>query len=88
MLSGLGRASTSSSGSKSKEKQETASSQSWGSGGQTLGSNSGPASYGAGGARVPQPPRRQGSSKKSERERSPTPDFGVDDDDIIDVDSD
>lgn len=30
----------------------------------------------------------QRNSKQKEKERSPTPDFGVDDDDIIYVDSD
>jgi len=47
---------------------------------------------GAGGASIPRLPNRQQSSKDKqkvvEKERSPTPDWGVDDDDIIEIDSD
>ncbi|PPQ93277.1 hypothetical protein CVT25_015275 [Psilocybe cyanescens] len=76
-----------SSDSKGKAKAESASTHTWGSSGQALGrkpvSPKGP--VGVGGARVPQPPQRR--SKKVER--SPTPeDWGVDDDDVIMIDSD
>ncbi|KAF9013911.1 ubiquitin fusion degradation protein UFD1-domain-containing protein [Cyathus striatus] len=61
----------------------------WGSSGQTLGSRNTPRELGptgAGGARIPRLPERQ---KKERRPRSPTPDFGVDDDDdVIMIDSD
>ncbi|PSR94118.1 hypothetical protein PHLCEN_2v4546 [Hermanssonia centrifuga] len=67
----------------------------WGSSGHTLGSRYSASStvpsrssrqVGAGGASVPVLPQRQ---KKTERARSPTPDYGVDDDDdIIVIDSD
>ncbi len=76
--------------SKSEEEKK------WGKG-QTLASamrianTNGP--IGAGGASVPrQPPSRNGKGKQKhaekERERSSTPDRGVDDDDVIMVDSD
>jgi len=43
---------------------------------------------GVGGATIPRPPQRSGR-KPPGRERSPTPDFGVDDDDdVIEIDSD
>jgi ubiquitin fusion degradation protein 1 len=84
-LKGTAPSAVSSSSTKGKAKEETPSSDTWGSGGHKLGQ---PVSYGAGGARIPQIPRRQGTKKEPERERSPTPDFGVDEDDIIDVDSD
>ncbi|KAI0819519.1 UFD1-domain-containing protein [Trametes gibbosa] len=60
---------------------------SWGTGGQSLGSRpSQPAvnlqsRTGAGGATVPVIPQRRG--KQAERPRSPTPDFGVDDEDDV-----
>jgi ubiquitin fusion degradation protein 1 len=75
--------------SKGKEKaapQQSSSLASWGTAGQTLGRRSGPTEVGAGGASVPRPPRR--NTKQQEKERSPTPDFGVDDDDVIMIDSD
>jgi ubiquitin fusion degradation protein 1 len=67
----------------------------WGTGqGRSLGSRStngagtrtfGAGLIGAGGASVPRLPQRSG--KKPPR-RSPTPDFGIDDDDVIVIDSD
>ncbi|KAF8163390.1 ubiquitin fusion degradation protein I [Crassisporium funariophilum] len=73
---------------KGKKKATTAeSSHSWGTPGNTLGMNSIPREIGpvgAGGARVPRPPQRNNTKK----ERSPTPDWGVDDDDVIMIDSD
>ncbi|TFK55083.1 ubiquitin fusion degradation protein I [Heliocybe sulcata] len=72
---------TGSSSSQAAPKQE------WGKG-HTLASST-PASLGAGGARVPRPPQRGANSKMKQKERSPTPDFGVDsDDDAIIIDSD
>ncbi|KAG6874230.1 hypothetical protein C0995_003776 [Termitomyces sp. Mi166 len=81
--------------SKGKEKENAAaqSSYNWTGTGQTLGRNVpreppilgsadstlGP--VGAGGARVPRPPQRNKKEKK--KERSPSPDWGVDDDDVI-----
>ena len=70
----------------------------WGSGqGRSLGSRptngAGAQSLGAGlvgvgGASIPRPPQRS-AKKPSRRERSPTPDYGVDDDDdVIVIDSD
>lgn len=91
----------SSSKSKGKEKAKTpeTTTSSWGNGGNTLGSRSsstrvppsfrgptGPIELGAGGARVPRPPQRGKAQKK--KERSPTPDWDVDDDDVIMIDSD
>ncbi|TFK76302.1 UFD1-domain-containing protein [Pluteus cervinus] len=79
----------------SKGKEKEKSSVSWGSGGQKLGARStvnegGP--VGAGGAAIPRVPQRPGTRgkqpKEKEKERSPTPDFGVDDDDDIVIDSD
>ncbi|KAI8989664.1 ubiquitin fusion degradation protein UFD1-domain-containing protein [Trametes punicea] len=72
-----------------KGKEREQSSASWGSGGQTLGgsrpsqpaANSQPRSVGAGGAPVPVLPQRP--SQQQERFRSPTPDFGVDDEDDV-----
>ncbi|KAH8116835.1 UFD1-domain-containing protein [Phellopilus nigrolimitatus] len=43
---------------------------------------------GAGGARVPRGPTRSSRAAQKQRERSPTPDWGVDDDDVIYIDSD
>lgn len=76
----------------------------WGTGGQTLGSRSrAPLTFnsrdvGAGGAPVPQLPSRRsgnvvlaGNGKgKAKKEKSPSPehDWGVEDDDIIEIDSD
>jgi ubiquitin fusion degradation protein 1 len=68
----------------SSAKDEAKESRDWGSG-QTLAAQSSATSYGIGGSRIqPQPQRSQAIQK----ERSPTPDFGVDDDEIIDIDSD
>ncbi|KAH7912224.1 UFD1-domain-containing protein [Hygrophoropsis aurantiaca] len=82
----------SSSNAKGKQKEQPPSEPSWGTGGQTLGARSSfvPQSFrgrdlGAGGAPVPQ--TRQ-ASKPTQQRRSPTPDWGVDDDDIIEIDSD
>ncbi|KZT26398.1 UFD1-domain-containing protein [Neolentinus lepideus HHB14362 ss-1] len=58
----------------------------WGKG-QTLAAST-PATFGAGGARVPRPSQRNSNSRQKQKERSPTPDFGVDDDDAIVIDSD
>jgi ubiquitin fusion degradation protein 1 len=80
--------SASSSRGKAKEVDDSATEARWGSGGQRLDARSALVTYGAGGARVPQLRQREQSSQPVERERSPTPDFGVDDDDIIDIDSD
>ena len=87
--------SQSSSSAKGKAKEQASASTSWGSGGQALGgrtgqANSGPRATGAGGASVPVLPNRNGRRQTVERERSPTPDYGVDDDedDYIEYDSD
>ncbi|CAA7271622.1 unnamed protein product [Cyclocybe aegerita] len=74
---------------KASESTSSTSNHNWGASGQTLGSQrpipqDGP--VGAGGARVPQPLRRDNT--KSKKERSPSPDWGVDDDDVIMIDSD
>ena len=91
-----------SSSAKGKAKEESkpassasASAHSWGSSGQALGKRAAPQTgpVGAGGARAPQPPQRGGKTKA----RSPSPeeeeeeeehDWGVDDDDVIMIDSD
>ncbi|KAF7778649.1 hypothetical protein Agabi119p4_2994 [Agaricus bisporus var. burnettii] len=67
-----------SSSEKGKEKEPTKS-YSWGSGGHALGSRN--TAVGAGGASVPRPQNR--SKRPVQKERSPTPDFGVDDDDDV-----
>jgi ubiquitin fusion degradation protein 1 len=56
-----------------------------GAGTRTFGSGL----IGAGGASVPRLPQRPGR-RQPRRERSPTPDFGIDDDDdeVIEIDSD
>jgi ubiquitin fusion degradation protein 1 len=69
----------------------------WGTGqGRSLGSRPsngvdtrtfGPSLVGVGGASVPRLSQRSGK-KPRRRERSPTPDFGIDDDDVIVIDSD
>lgn len=69
----------------------------WGSGqtlsGSTTGNSSRPQArtgdgvLGAGGARAPRPIQRSPQASKH-RQRSPTPDWGVDDDDVIEIDSD
>lgn len=76
---------------KGKEKapaQDTSTSSSaWAGTGQSLGGavprELGP--VGAGGARIPRIPQRQNGKEKA---RSPSPDWGVDDDDVIMIDSD
>ncbi|KAF9791251.1 ubiquitin fusion degradation protein I [Thelephora terrestris] len=76
---------------KSKEVQDGTNSNSWG-GGHKLGRGAWKPSEvtGAGGASVPVLPARIGKSTADEAEdvRSPSPDFGVDDDEMIDYDSD
>lgn len=88
---------------KGKEKEQATASSSastpaasehnWGNSGNSLGSRPprdlGP--VGAGGARIPRVPQRSrgGKSKEPVKERSPSPDWGVDDDDdVIMIDSD
>ncbi|KAJ6623556.1 ubiquitin fusion degradation protein UFD1-domain-containing protein [Mycena sp. CBHHK59/15] len=81
---------------KGKEKAPTdnpSSSTAWAGTGQTLGQSIphelGP--VGAGGARIPRVPQRTNrkqKEKEQEKARSPTPDWGVDDDDVIMIDSD
>ncbi|KAF5381047.1 hypothetical protein D9615_004032 [Tricholomella constricta] len=63
----------------------------WSGTGQTLGARNIPRELGpvgAGGARVPRPPQRNYKEKEKQKERSTSPDWGVDDDDVIMVDSD
>ncbi|EJF66068.1 UFD1-domain-containing protein [Dichomitus squalens LYAD-421 SS1] len=79
-----------SSSDKGKSKAQSSSTTTWGSGGQTLGrrptqpASSTPRSVGAGGASVPVlPSRGRAQQQQAQRERSPTPDFGVDDDEDI-----
>jgi ubiquitin fusion degradation protein 1 len=90
------------SSSKGKGKEKAASEESeadgkWGTGGQTLGSRSTyvPSSFrmsnpGARGAPVSQPPsrRREKQNAKTKKSSSPELDWGVDDDDVIVIDSD
>ncbi|KAJ7271878.1 ubiquitin fusion degradation protein I [Mycena haematopus] len=72
-------------------KQDTSGSSSatWAGTGHSLGGSVprelGP--VGAGGARIPRVPQRT-NSKPKEKQRSPSPDWGVDDDDVIMIDSD
>lgn len=93
-LSGRSTAQLQSSSSKGKEKENATS---WGPSGQALGSSrpgafsrvasSGPHAVGAGGASVPVLPQR--NKARQVQERSPSPDYGMDDDDdIIEIDSD
>ncbi|CAK5277648.1 unnamed protein product [Mycena citricolor] len=81
---------TSSAKGKGKAREEKAETASWGGTGQTLGASTprevGP--VGAGGARVPRLSQRQPPNQKPAKERSPSPDWGVDDDDVIMIDSD
>jgi ubiquitin fusion degradation protein 1 len=61
--------------------------------GQTLGATSVPRELGpvgAGGARIPRIPQRiqKQKQKQAKKERSPSPDWGVDDDDVVMIDSD
>lgn len=87
------------SSSKGKEKAEDAKEETkWGTGGQTLGASPSmhiPPSFrgrdlGAGGAAVPQPPSRRKDKQKAKKQKSPSPEFdwGVDDEDVIVIDSD
>ncbi|KAK0239999.1 ubiquitin fusion degradation protein I [Armillaria nabsnona] len=92
-LTGRGSTQSSASTSKGKEKatEESSSSASWSTlgSGQTLG-NQAPRELGvvgAGGARVPRIPRRN-NAPPQQKARSPSPDWGVDDDDVIMIDSD
>jgi ubiquitin fusion degradation protein 1 len=85
MLSGSKTSDPSSATLKGKDKAPASDEAKWSSGGQKLG---GPVTYGAGGARAPQITQRKAKTEVPKRERSPTPDFGVDDDEIIDIDSD
>lgn len=80
---------------KGKSKaQDGANSKNWG-GGQKLGKGAWKPSgvTGVGGASVPMPPNRSGGNATNqvegrEKARSPSPDWGVDDDEMIDYDSD
>ncbi len=58
----------------------------WGSSGQSLSSSKKQVSQRSGKAAQPSSPAR--NSKSKQKERSPTPDWGVDDDDVIMIDSD
>ncbi|KAG6814495.1 hypothetical protein H0H92_000020 [Tricholoma furcatifolium] len=94
-LNGRNVQSPTASSSKGKEKETTStqnSSHSWTGSGQTLGARHIPRELGpvgAGGARIPRPPQRNNNKKLKAKERSPTPDWGVDeDDDVIMIDSD
>ena len=78
---------------KGKEKESSSSSVWEGLGsGNTLGNNIPRelGEVGAGGARVPRLPQRNKSTPQPVKERSPSPDWGVDDsdDDAIIIDSD
>jgi len=77
--------------SKAKDVQDGENDNSWGEG-QKLGRGAWKPSgvIGAGGASVPVLPNRIGKSTADQVEnvRSPSPDFGVDDDDMIEYDSD
>lgn len=86
--------SSSPSASKGKAKASTSSTattdHSWGASGQSLGARIVPREIGpvgAGGARAPRVPQRNIKQEK-QKERSPSPDWGVDDDDVIMIDSD
>ena len=72
-----------------QDEADGAGSKPWGEG-QKLGRGAWKPSgiIGAGGASVPVPPNRSGMSNQMEKARSPSPDFGVDDDQPIDYDSD
>jgi ubiquitin fusion degradation protein 1 len=80
--------STSAKGKSKASESTSADSHSWGSSGQTLGRRTLPQNgpIGLGGSGVPQTPHR---NKKVAKQRSSTPeDWGVDDDDVIMIDSD
>ncbi|TFK30019.1 UFD1-domain-containing protein [Coprinopsis marcescibilis] len=87
-----GRSSSQSGNSSAKpEEHKPAPTHNWGSSGSTLGASTPrePGPVGAGGAGIPRLPHRPNSnSKPKKKERSPTPDFGVDDDEMIEIDSD
>jgi ubiquitin fusion degradation protein 1 len=76
---------------KAKEAEDGADSNQWGEG-QKLGRGAWKPSdvTGVGGASVPVLPSRSGKSTENgaEKARSPSPDWGVDDDEMIDYDSD
>jgi ubiquitin fusion degradation protein 1 len=72
---------------KGKADENSCDGYSWGSSGQTLGSRPSASHSTVGqGTRGDTPPRR--NAKMKQKERSPTPDWGVDDDDVIMIDSD
>jgi len=80
--------------SRARDAQDGANSKDWG-GGHKLGKGAWKPSgiTGAGGASVPMPPSRDGKGTTNQTEergknRSPSPDWGVDDDEMIDYDSD
>lgn len=77
--------------SKAKDTQDDTNNRSWG-GGHKLGKGALKPSgiRGAGGASVPVPPSRGGkdTANQVEEVRSSSPDWGVDDDEMIDYDSD
>lgn len=84
-----GRSGTSQAKGKAKDQKDT--SERWRGTGQTLGATSLPRELGpvgAGGARVPRVPQRNEKPKQGKKDRSPSPDWGVDDDDVIMIDSD
>jgi ubiquitin fusion degradation protein 1 len=75
--------------SKAKDTQDEANNKPWGEG-QKLGRGTWKPSgmTGAGGASVPAPPNRTSTAKQMEKDRSPSPDWGVDDDEMIEYESD
>ncbi|KAJ7685284.1 ubiquitin fusion degradation protein UFD1-domain-containing protein [Mycena polygramma] len=88
-----GRQAASAKGKEKAQDQDTSSSSStaWTGTGHSLGPGAVPRELGpvgAGGARIPRIPQRNNSAKQKEKERSPSPDWGVDDDDVIMIDSD
>lgn len=96
-FSGSGQMLTGRSGSaqvkgREKDQQSTNNSlESWRGTGQNLGTTSGPRELGpvgAGGARIPRIPQRTQKQKQAKKERSPSPDWGVEDDDVDMIDSD
>ncbi|KAF8238574.1 UFD1-domain-containing protein [Tricholoma matsutake] len=95
-FSGSGQTLTGRSGAsqaKGKEEQQRPknSSEAWRGTGHTLGATSvppAPAPVGAGGARIPRVPQRTQKQKQAKKESSPSPDWGVDEDQDIIIDSD
>ena len=78
--------------SKAQDAQDGANSKDWGEG-QKLGRGAWKPSgiMGAGGASIPVPPGRNSMANQAdgrEKNRSPSPDWGVDDDEMIVYDSD